>query len=161
MHVVYLPDAMEVKSRHSWQTIPKCVFFFFLWVFWPAIAPPGIDPLEHEEVPMAVHKRAGGAAVVVRATTGGRLGTFGQVVELSQTLPVSGDESVRLYQARMDNKDVVLRVLKGASATGCHKKKQVQDQFRCLSTLALVLMREKNNHSYLKAILWPRAVVSP
>ncbi|XP_051927157.1 tyrosine-protein kinase STYK1-like [Hippocampus zosterae] len=84
-------------------------------------APLGIDPLEHEEVPMAVHKRAGGAANG-RATTGGRLGTFGQVVELSQTLPVSSDESVRLYKARMDNKDVVLRVLKD-SASGEERRR--------------------------------------
>ncbi|XP_077362418.1 tyrosine-protein kinase STYK1-like [Festucalex cinctus] len=84
-------------------------------------APPGIDPLEHEEVPMAVHKRAAGGAAVPRAAKGGgSLGAFGQVAALSPTtLPVVGgddDSAVRLYRARMEDKDVVLRVLKDSAS---------------------------------------------
>ncbi|XP_061616031.1 tyrosine-protein kinase STYK1-like [Phyllopteryx taeniolatus] len=78
-------------------------------------APPGIDPLEHEEVPMAVHKRATGVAVP-RVTTEGRLGSFGQVATLPRTLSFATDESVVLYRARVDHKDVVLRVLKDSAS---------------------------------------------
>ncbi|XP_061676481.1 tyrosine-protein kinase STYK1-like isoform X2 [Syngnathoides biaculeatus] len=77
-------------------------------------APPGIDPLEHEEVPMAVHKRATGAAVP-RVTAEGRLGTFGQVTPLPRTLSVGTDGGVVLYRARVDHKGVVLRVLKDSA----------------------------------------------
>nr|XP_061808365.1 tyrosine-protein kinase STYK1-like [Nerophis lumbriciformis] len=71
-------------------------------------APPGIDPLEHEEVPMAVHRRADGA--------NGPLGSLRQVVALPRTLSVASDDSFGLYRARMDDKDVVLRVLKDSAS---------------------------------------------
>ncbi|XP_077445999.1 tyrosine-protein kinase STYK1-like [Stigmatopora argus] len=71
-------------------------------------APPGINPLEHEEVPMAVHRKANG--------TDWRPGPLREVTALPRTLPVASDDSYLLYRARMENKSVVLRVLKDSAS---------------------------------------------
>ncbi|XP_061764425.1 tyrosine-protein kinase STYK1 isoform X3 [Nerophis ophidion] len=76
-------------------------------------APPGIDPLEHEELPMAVHKaQQRSRKAVPQVTTGGRIGSFQQVTVLPQTLYIKTNEMVGIYKARMDNRNVVLRALK-------------------------------------------------
>ncbi|XP_077404030.1 tyrosine-protein kinase STYK1-like [Vanacampus margaritifer] len=106
-------------------------------------APPGIDPLEHEEVPMAVQKRTARGAAVPRATTGGSLGAFREVAALSPTLPVGGDDSVRLYRARMEDKDVVLRVLKDSASA--------EERRRFLSFASFV--SRSGPHPFLPSVL--------
>nr|XP_057902704.1 tyrosine-protein kinase STYK1-like isoform X2 [Doryrhamphus excisus] len=83
-------------------------------------APPGLDPLEHEELPMAVQK-AKQPNRKPQQTTGGRIGSFRQVTVLPQTLSINTYKTVGLYRARMDNRDVVLRMLKD-TANGAEKR---------------------------------------
>ncbi|TKS88826.1 Tyrosine-protein kinase STYK1 [Collichthys lucidus] len=81
-------------------------------------APPGINPLEHEELPMAVQQvrqnvRPSLAGVFPQMTTERQRETFSQVTVLPLSFSIKPDDTVSLYRARMDDKDVVLRVLKG------------------------------------------------
>ncbi|MEQ2161168.1 hypothetical protein GOODEAATRI_007100, partial [Goodea atripinnis] len=115
-------------------------------------APPGIDPLEHEEVPMRVQNthhnvkpilapaqhasperhvaaarhgsperpvagaRHGSlvshAAPTSQTSTGRPLGNFSQVTALMPSFYIKPNDTVSLYRARMDNRDVILRALK-------------------------------------------------
>ncbi|TKS88799.1 Tyrosine-protein kinase STYK1 [Collichthys lucidus] len=80
-------------------------------------APPGINPLEHEELPMAVQQvrqnvRPSLAGVFPQMTTERQRETFSQVTVLPLSFSIKPDDTVSLYRARMDDKDVVLRVLK-------------------------------------------------
>ncbi|XP_054620566.1 tyrosine-protein kinase STYK1 isoform X2 [Dunckerocampus dactyliophorus] len=85
-------------------------------------APPGLDPLEHEELPMAVQKaKQPNRKATPRETTGGRVGSFRHVTVLPQTLSINSSKTVGLYRARMDNRDVVLRMLKD-TANGADKR---------------------------------------
>lgn len=70
-------------------------------------APVGINPLEHEEMPMSARP------AVPQITTGRPGGTFTHVTALPLTFCVKPDAAVSLYRARLDNRDVVLRVLRG------------------------------------------------
>lgn len=80
-------------------------------------APVGINPLEHEELPMSVQQVQPNVkptlAAVPQATTERHHGAFSQINALPRSLSVKPNDSVCLYRARMDNRDVVLRVLKG------------------------------------------------
>ncbi|XP_065803868.1 tyrosine-protein kinase STYK1 isoform X1 [Labrus bergylta] len=79
-------------------------------------APPGINPLEHEALPMSVQEvqqnvRPTLAAVPQMSTEGHNRG-FSQVTALPLHFSIDPDNKVGLYRARMENRDVILRVLK-------------------------------------------------
>lgn len=89
-------------------------------------APPGINPLEHEELPMSVQRHQqlqqsassnlpAAAAAPPRAPTEQYGGGFSQVKALPVSFPIQADGAVSLYRARVDNKNVILRVLKGTA----------------------------------------------
>ncbi|XP_051245616.1 tyrosine-protein kinase STYK1 isoform X1 [Dicentrarchus labrax] len=80
-------------------------------------APPGINPLEHEELPMSVQQvqqnvRPTQLAAVPQMSTERHNGAFSQVTALPLSFSIKPNDSVSLYRARMDNRDVILRVLK-------------------------------------------------
>ncbi|XP_076611493.1 tyrosine-protein kinase STYK1-like [Chaetodon auriga] len=81
-------------------------------------APPGINPMEHEELPMSVqqvqqHVRP--TAAVPQTSTERHHGAFSQVTALPLSFSIKPDDTVSFYRARMDNRDVILRVLKEPS----------------------------------------------
>ncbi|XP_071356874.1 tyrosine-protein kinase STYK1 [Trachinotus anak] len=79
-------------------------------------APPGINPLEHEELPMSVQEARQNVRPTLAAppqvTAERHHGAFSQITILPLSFSVKPDDTVSLYRARMDNRDVVLRVLK-------------------------------------------------
>ncbi|KAM8841397.1 tyrosine-protein kinase STYK1 isoform 2-T4 [Spinachia spinachia] len=80
-------------------------------------APPGINPLEHEDLPMSVQQVQQQTVVPIRAavpqgSTGRQRGAFSQLTPLQLSFSIKPDATVGLYRARMDNRDVVLRMLK-------------------------------------------------
>ncbi|KAJ0003658.1 hypothetical protein NQD34_008756 [Periophthalmus magnuspinnatus] len=80
-------------------------------------APAGINPLEHEEVPMTVQNSAQTNAkpnmsAVPRTATERQHRGFSEVTALPQTFFMKPDNSVSLYRAQMEQKDVIIRVLK-------------------------------------------------
>jgi len=54
---------------------------------------------------------------VPRESTERQRGAFSQVTALPQTFSINPDDSTSLYRARMDNRDVVLRVLRGTESS--------------------------------------------
>ncbi|XP_029023660.1 tyrosine-protein kinase STYK1 [Betta splendens] len=84
-------------------------------------APPGINPLEHEELPMTVQQvqqngRSTRAAVPQMSTERQR-GAFSHVIMLPQTLPRRPNDTVSLYRARMENRNVILTTLKETASS--------------------------------------------
>ncbi|XP_031732368.1 tyrosine-protein kinase STYK1 [Anarrhichthys ocellatus] len=79
-------------------------------------APPGINPLEHEELPMSVQQVQQTVvptlAAVPHVSTERLHGAFSQVTALPLSFSMKPDDSVSHYRGRMDNRDVVLRLLK-------------------------------------------------
>ncbi|XP_070703108.1 tyrosine-protein kinase STYK1 [Pempheris klunzingeri] len=79
-------------------------------------APPGINPLEHEELPMSVQQVQRNVkptlAAVPQTSTERHHGAFGQITALPLSFSIKQSDTVSLYRARMDNRNVVLRVLK-------------------------------------------------
>ncbi|KAM6973871.1 tyrosine-protein kinase STYK1 [Tautogolabrus adspersus] len=79
-------------------------------------APPGINPLEHEELPMSVQEVQQNVsptlAAVTQMPTERHNGGFSQVTALPLNFSIKPNDTVSLYRARMDNRDVILRVLK-------------------------------------------------
>ncbi|XP_053190004.1 LOW QUALITY PROTEIN: tyrosine-protein kinase STYK1-like [Scomber japonicus] len=79
-------------------------------------APPGINPLEHEELPMSVQQVQRSVvptpAAVPQMSRERHRGAFSQITALPLSFSIKPNNTVTLYRARMDNKDVVLRVLK-------------------------------------------------
>ncbi|KAG7215420.1 hypothetical protein INR49_006520 [Caranx melampygus] len=79
-------------------------------------APPGLNPLEHEELPMSVQPVRQNIkptrAALPQTSTERQHGAFSQITTLPLSFSVKPHEAVSLYRARMDNRDVVLRVLK-------------------------------------------------
>lgn len=86
-------------------------------------APAGINPLEHEELPMSVQRqyqlhqnvRPPLPPAAPRASTQQYGGGFSQVKALPVSFSIQADSAVSLYRARVDNKNVILRVLKGTA----------------------------------------------
>lgn len=76
-------------------------------------APPGINPLEHEELPMTVQTRRPEEAAAPQTYTERPPGGFSQVAALPLSFSIQLNDTVNLYRARMNNRDVILRVLKG------------------------------------------------
>ncbi|KAF7211295.1 tyrosine-protein kinase STYK1 isoform X1 [Nothobranchius furzeri] len=75
-------------------------------------APPGINPLEHEEVPMTVQNRRPTQAAVPLTSTERPPGGFSQVTALPASFSMKPNDTASLYRGRMDSRDVVLRMLK-------------------------------------------------
>lgn len=80
-------------------------------------APSGINPLEHEELPMSVQQVQQNVkptlAAVPQKSTERHHGAFSQVNALPRPVFVRPNDPVSLYRAHMDNRGVILRVLKG------------------------------------------------
>lgn len=80
-------------------------------------APSGINPLEHEELPMSVQQVQQNVrptlAAVPQMSTERHHGSFSQVNALPLSFSIKPNDTVSLYRARIDNRDVILRVLKG------------------------------------------------
>lgn len=80
-------------------------------------APPGLNPLEHEELPMSVQQVQQSVgptlAAVPQMSTDRHPGAFSQVTALPLSFAINPNDTVKVYRARMDNRDVILRVLKG------------------------------------------------
>lgn len=91
-------------------------------------APNGINPLEHEELPMSIQQVQQNIkptlAAVPPASTQWHHGAFSQVNALPLSFSIKTSDTVSLYRARMDNRDVILRVLKGNLS--CTKTGRVQ-----------------------------------
>ncbi|XP_029986408.1 tyrosine-protein kinase STYK1 [Sphaeramia orbicularis] len=83
-------------------------------------APHGLNPLEHEELPMSVQPVQRNVkpttAAVQRTTTERRHGAFSHVTALPLSFSIKPNETVSLHRARMDHRDVVLRVLKDSAS---------------------------------------------
>ncbi|XP_044027905.1 tyrosine-protein kinase STYK1 [Siniperca chuatsi] len=79
-------------------------------------APPGLNPLEHEELPMSVQQVqqhvSPTLAAVPQMSTERHHGAFSQVTALPLSFCMKPNDTVCLYRARIDNRDVTLRVLK-------------------------------------------------
>ncbi|XP_045915044.1 tyrosine-protein kinase STYK1 [Micropterus dolomieu] len=79
-------------------------------------APPGLNPLEHEELPMSVQQVQQSVgptlAAVPQLSTDRHPGAFSQVTALPLSFAINPNDTVKVYRARMDNRDVILRVLK-------------------------------------------------
>lgn len=115
-------------TGHWWWATSKgniCVqfsSFFFINIYWliyffPCIkAPPGINPLEHEELPMSVQQVQQNVKPILSAVPNASRerdhGAFSQINALPLTFSIKPNDTVSLYRARMDNRDVILRVLK-------------------------------------------------
>uniref|UniRef100_A0A8C6TXC2 Protein kinase domain-containing protein n=1 Tax=Neogobius melanostomus TaxID=47308 RepID=A0A8C6TXC2_9GOBI len=102
------------KKKPSTTKLWACNHVFVLYLISSHLAPHGINPLEHEEVPMTVQNAS--VAAVPRQTTESQHRAFSQIVALPQTFFIKPDDSVSLYRAQMDRKDVILRVLKDSAS---------------------------------------------
>ncbi|XP_029591889.1 tyrosine-protein kinase STYK1-like isoform X2 [Salmo trutta] len=102
------PHSTSRSSRHTQRKSAR-------WNLQGIEAPPELNPLEHEELPMSTPTRRDTPATLsaVPETPRERLhGSFNLVTPLPLSFSVKPDDSVTLYRARMDNRDVVLRTLK-------------------------------------------------
>lgn len=79
-------------------------------------APPGINPLEHEALPMSVQQVQQNVKPIPPAvpnrSTERHHGAFSQINALPMSFSIKPNDTVSLYRARMDNRNVILRVLK-------------------------------------------------
>ncbi|XP_014032913.1 tyrosine-protein kinase STYK1 isoform X2 [Salmo salar] len=78
-------------------------------------APPELNPLEHEELPMSTptpHDAPDTLSAVPETPRERQHGSFNLVTPLPLSFFVKPNDSVTLYRARMDNRDVILRTLK-------------------------------------------------
>ncbi|KAL2079985.1 hypothetical protein ACEWY4_023778 [Coilia grayii] len=74
-------------------------------------APPELNPLEHEVLPLR-HSNPVAAPAVPQSPTEWQHGTFQVVRPLPLSFSVKADDVVTLYRARVDRRSVILRVLK-------------------------------------------------
>lgn len=88
-------------------------------------APPGINPLEHEALPMSVQQVQQNVKPIPSAVPNRSAerhhGAFSQINALPMSFSIKPDDIVNLYRARMDNRNVILRVLKD-TASGSDKR---------------------------------------
>ncbi|XP_017283065.1 tyrosine-protein kinase STYK1 [Kryptolebias marmoratus] len=132
-------------------------------------APPGINPLEHEELPMTVQTRRPTEAAVPQTSTERPLGDFSQVIALPSSFSIQPSDTVNLYRARMNNRDVILRMLKVTASSS--EKQHFLDFASFLSRLGphpfvpavlgvvsvqppLALVVEEMKHRDLLGFLW-------
>ncbi|XP_069372466.1 tyrosine-protein kinase STYK1 isoform X2 [Paralichthys olivaceus] len=81
-------------------------------------APPGINPLEHEELPMSVKQvQQNVKSALPQTTTERHHNAFSQVTALPLTFSIKPNDAVSLHRARMDNRNVILRVLKETASS--------------------------------------------
>lgn len=83
--------------------------------YFPALpkAPAGINPLEHEELPMSVQNAWPALNAAPQESTEQYHRVYNQVKTLPLFFSIKADNKVSLYRARVNNRNVVLRVLKG------------------------------------------------
>ncbi|KAM6899959.1 tyrosine-protein kinase STYK1-like [Xenentodon cancila] len=79
-------------------------------------APPGLNPLEHEELPMRVKNVQQDvkptSAAVRQMSTERRHGAFSEVTALPPSFSIKPNDTACCYRAHMDNRSVILKVLK-------------------------------------------------
>lgn len=117
-----LQQGIDGENQQQVQFLVFFCFLFFLNILYsPALrkAPAGINPLEHEELPMSVQRLHQNAKPTLPAappaSTEQYRGVFSQVNALPMSFSIKADSPVSLYRARVDNKNVILRVLKGTA----------------------------------------------
>lgn len=101
---------------HLYNLISSPTIIYSIAIYLP-IAPPELNVLEHEALPMTVHATQQNArptlAAVPQIARERQYGAFNQVTPLPLSFSVKPDNTVALCRAQMDNKDVILRILKG------------------------------------------------
>lgn len=68
--------------------------------------------------------------------TGGPLGNFSHVTALTRPIYVNPNDTISLYRARMDNKDVILKALKGS----CFKSNTDNEKQICKASICLKIL---------------------
>lgn len=81
-------------------------------LLWSFTAPLELNPLDCEVVPMTVHK-SNTQPAELHLSTERQHCSFEQITPLSLSFTVKPENIVTLYQATMEQKPVVLRVLNG------------------------------------------------
>ena len=89
-----------------------CLLLFLPLPLSVSSAPPELNPLEHEVLPLR-HSTPTAAPAVPQSPTEWQRGTFQVVRPLPLSFSMKADNTVTIYRARVDRKDVILRVLKG------------------------------------------------
>lgn len=131
------PPCNTTTGHWWWKPHSHSNFVFVCFVFFtsdkpifknilysPALpkAPAGINPLEHEELPMSVQRLHQNVRPTLPAappaSTEPYQGVFRQVKALPLSFSINSDSAFSLYRARVDNKNVILRVLKGTAPLG-------------------------------------------
>ncbi|XP_042363132.1 tyrosine-protein kinase STYK1 [Plectropomus leopardus] len=79
-------------------------------------APAGINPLEHEELPMSIQHVQQNVrptlTAVPQMSTERHHGAFSQITAMPVSFSIKPNDTATLHRARMDNRNVILRVLK-------------------------------------------------
>ncbi|XP_067380439.1 tyrosine-protein kinase STYK1 isoform X2 [Channa argus] len=118
-------------------------------------APPGLNPLEHEELPMSVQQVQQNVrapqATVQQMSTERQHGGFSQVIALPLPLHSKPNEIFSLSRARMNNRGVIVRVLRETASPS--------EQQHFLDFAAFV--SGLGPHPYLPALLGVVSVQSP
>lgn len=162
MHKILRHSHFTWFQCNSTRTRLPCIILLCSACLSPSIAPPGINPLEHEELPMSIQQvqqnvRPTLAAVPPMSTERQR-GAFSQMTALQPPFPVTSNNTYILYRARKDNRDVILRMLKGRkrqtserSSTACRLKKSTS--FICSSHSSEI--KVKKNLKDIKCSYFP------
>lgn len=111
---------------------PALLLLFCLSLF-VSTAPPGLNPLEHEELPMSVQQVQNvrpQQAAVPQTSTERHHGAFSQVTLLPKACSIKPNDTVSLFRASMDNKSVILRALKGEPSPSRHGVTEQQQSER-------------------------------
>ncbi|XP_035038543.2 tyrosine-protein kinase STYK1 isoform X1 [Hippoglossus stenolepis] len=115
-------------------------------------APPGLNALEHEELPMSVQQvQEDVRSAPPQTSTERHHNAFSQVSALPLSFSIKPNDEVSLYRASMDNRDVILRVLKEKESSS--EKQHFLDFASFVSGLG--------RHPYLPELLGVVSVQSP
>lgn len=123
-------------------------------------APSGINPLEHEELPMSVQQVQQNVkptlAAVPRKSTERHHGAFSQVNALPRSVFARPNDAVGLYRAHMDNRGVILRVLEGT--VSCSRLSNWDTDVLDLILYKLPVSRETTTFKKLENDCWRRHI---
>lgn len=118
--------------------------------------------MEHEELPMSVqqvHQNVRPTlAALPQMSTERHHGAFSQVTALPLSFSIKPDDTVSLYRARMDNRDVILRVLKGKVSGTKPNLKHTGPTFYYMSAAEEALFLYETFHSLKDIKRWSFSV---